>query len=254
MSDSLVLRIGIFGGLGRMGTALRECAPACCCEVVEVIDHATYDHGAPIAALVSRSPVWTAEVYLDFTHSGAVAKNAHLCAEAGKPVVCGTTGLTAADEAALAEAAKLIPVLADTNMSLGVSVMRELVALAAALRAQGFDVELLERHHRGKVDSPSGTALSLLNLLGEGGIVHGRHGMAKRTAEEIGVHAIRAGGIPGEHTVLFASDAETLEIKHSLISRTALARGALSAARFVADAPAGMYTMRDVWKGKQKKD
>jgi 4-hydroxy-tetrahydrodipicolinate reductase len=247
MSENPILRIGIFGGLGRMGTALRECAPGCRFEVAEVIDHAPHGHDDPVAALVSRCPRWAGDVYLDFTHSGAVAENAQLCAAAGKPLVCGTTGLTQEDEDALERAAADIAVLVDTNMSLGVSVMRELVRLAVPLRAEGFDVELIERHHRGKADSPSGTALSLLNLLGEGGLVHGRHGMAKRTADEIGVHAVRAGGIAGEHTVLFASDVETLEIKHSLLSRTALARGALSAARFVATAPAGRYCMRDIW-------
>lgn len=230
-----------------MGSALRECAPGCRCEVVEVIDHAPYGDGKSVAVPVLRSPVWAAAAYLDFTHAGAVAENALLCAAAGKPFVCGTTGLTSEDEEALCEASKSVAVLADSNMSLGISAMRELVKFAAQLRAEGFDVELIERHHRGKADSPSGTALSLLDLLGEGGIVHGRHGMGKRTANEIGVHAIRAGGIAGEHTVLFASDAETLEIRHSLLSRTALARGALSAARFVSTAPAGRYCMRDIW-------
>jgi 4-hydroxy-tetrahydrodipicolinate reductase len=150
------------------------------------------------------------------------------------------------------EAAHDIALLLAPNMSLAVNVLMNLVRQAAeALKGKGFDVEVLERHHRFKKDSPSGTALHFARLvqeaMGQTRLQHGREGLVgERPADEIGVHAIRVGDNVGEHTILFSTLGETLELTHRAHSRDCYARGALQAAKFLAGKPAGRYTMNDV--------
>ncbi len=240
--------IGIFGACGRMGEALRSEASKVGVRVVELIERGDKADCNIGGVTVSTAPIGLADVYLDFTTGGAVAANAHACAEVSRPVVIGTTGLTTDDEQAIAEASARIAIVRDTNMSLGVTVLRGLIEQIKELRGVGYDVEIIERHHHFKLDSPSGTAASLLKIFEGAQLVHGRNGIKRRQEGEIGVHAIRAGGIYGDHTVLFASSDETIELKHSLISRSALAAGALKAAAFVFTAKPAVYTMADVWE------
>jgi len=212
---------------------------------------------AGIAPLgVAVEPVWTcpADVAIDFSLPGAVAGIAAACVQAGVPLVVATTGLDATDTRAIAEAARHIAVLQSPSMSLAVNIAMDLVGRASALleRVGGrTDVEIMECHHRHKEDSPSGTALKFGQIvqeaLGQTRVAHGREGRpGARPANEIGYHAVRAGDNPGEHTILFGLEGESLSVNVRATNRDCYARGALAAAAFLVGKPAGLYSMRDV--------
>jgi 4-hydroxy-tetrahydrodipicolinate reductase len=194
------------------------------------------------------------DVVIDFTTPAAFAANLAACVAAGRPVVIGTTGLGEAEQALLADAARQIAIVYGRNMSLGVAVLGELVRLAAALLGPDYDIEITEAHHRHKKDAPSGTALELGEAAAAGRgealsqvAVAGRHGPdCPRRPGEIGFAALRAGGIIGEHRVLFGSDEELVEIRHEALDRALFARGALRAAQWLAGRRPGLYAMRDV--------
>ena len=162
-----------------------------------------------------------------------------------------TTGHTSEQKAEIEAAAHQTAVLFAPNLSLVVNLLFKLVRLTAeALKGKGFDAEIVERHHRYKKDSPSGTAVHFAQIIQEiqgGHFVHGREGLVgERKADEIGLHAIRGGDNVGEHTIIFTTLGETLELVHKGHSRDSYARGALLAAKFLANRPAGRYTMTDV--------
>ena len=180
--------------------------------------------------------------------------NAPRIAKAGKALVIGTTGLTADEKKMIERAAKKIPVVLAPNMSLGVNLLLSLVEQAArVLKGKNYDIEIIERHHRRKKDSPSGTAIGLGEAAAKGlgwdlkkVAVHGREGLVgERPNEQIGFHAVRGGDIVGDHTVLFAADGECIEISHRATSRDTFAIGALRAAAWLGRKP-GLYSMRDV--------
>lgn len=195
-----------------------------------------------------------ADVLVDFSHAEGALEVIDWCAEQRIPLVTGTTGTGAEGAARLAAAAERIPVLAASNMSVGVNVLLDVVGKVAAALGEGYEVEIVEAHHNRKKDAPSGTALALGGAVAEGlgrdlgeVAVHGREGaVGPRTVEEIGFHAIRAGDIVGEHTVVFGGLGERVEVRHVATSRDIFARGALRAARFLAPQPPGQYAMRDV--------
>lgn len=168
------------------------------------------------------------------------------------PIVVATTGFEPEQIAEIEAAAHHTAVLFSPNMSLVVNVLFLLSKLTGkALKGKGFDVEIIERHHRHKKDSPSGTASHFAKIvqgaMGQKTIVHGREGLVgERPADEIGVHAVRAGDNVGEHTIIFSTMGETLELVHKGYSRDSYALGALAAAKFLTGKPAGMYTMQDV--------
>ncbi len=196
------------------------------------------------------------DVIIDFSGHKGTAGNAARVSQWKKAWVIGTTGLEAAEQQAVEAAARAVPVVWAPNMSLGVNLLFALLEQAGrALKDRGYDVEIIERHHRKKKDSPSGTALGLGQAVARGlGVdlpqvsVHGRHGMAagERSASEIGFHAVRGGDIVGDHTVMFATDGEIVEFSHRATSRDTFAMGALRAAAWVAGRKPGLYTMRDV--------
>jgi 4-hydroxy-tetrahydrodipicolinate reductase len=187
------------------------------------------------------------DVLIDFSAPEGTVDHAAACAAAGVPLVCGTTGLDNAQMAFLRAAAARAPVFHAANMSPGLNAA--LAVLPALLRAlEGYDVEIVETHHRHKVDAPSGTALALAQVVAEagGGVVkgrvrHGREGSRRRDAAEIGIHAIRAGGNPGEHAVILAGEGEELRLSHRAFSRASYAEGAIRAARLIVDQPPGWY-------------
>ena len=195
-------------------------------------------------------------VVIDFTTPAAMFATARIAAEKGSALVVGTTGLKEAELAALRKIAATIPVVQTANMSLGVNLLLSLLNKAAlALKERGYDVEIIERHHRRKKDSPSGTALALGQAVADGFswdlkevAVNGRAGLepGDRPVPQIGFHAVRGGDIVGDHTVLFAAEGECLEFSHRATTRQTFARGALQAAAWLARQPAGFYTMRDV--------
>lgn len=175
------------------------------------------------------------EVVIDFSLAEATESVCRACVAKGKPLVLGTTGHDAAQKNAIAAAAEQIPLVYAANFSVGVNALFALARRAAELLGEEFDVEVVELHHRTKKDAPSGTAKRLLEILQE-----------ERGPAEIPAHAVRAGDIVGEHTVLFAGPGERLELTHRAASRETFAVGALRAARWVVGRPAGLYRMENV--------
>jgi 4-hydroxy-tetrahydrodipicolinate reductase len=213
--------------------------------------------GVAISADVPAT-ITGADVLIDFTRPEGTLAHLGACARAGVAAVIGTTGLAAADRDALAEFASAIPIVFAPNMSVGVAVLLRLVEQAAKLLGAGYDVEIVEMHHRHKVDAPSGTAL----LLGEAAAkalgrdlktdgVFGRDGVTgERKPGAIGFASLRGGDVVGDHSVIFAGAGERLELTHKAGSRVNFARGALRAARFVAAkrvaGAKGLFDMQDV--------
>jgi 4-hydroxy-tetrahydrodipicolinate reductase len=195
-----------------------------------------------------------ADVVIDFSTAAALPHLLQLALRQKVAVVSGTTRLDATCERLLEEAARVVPVLWSPNTSVGVQVLAELVTLAARELGLGFDVEIVEAHHRAKVDAPSGTAERLRKAVeaARAGLrpVYGREGNAgPRGDDEVGVLAVRGGDVIGDHSVHFLGQGERLELTHRATSRDLFARGALRAARFVAGKAAGRYTMKDVIGG-----
>ncbi|NJL76072.1 MAG: 4-hydroxy-tetrahydrodipicolinate reductase [Saprospiraceae bacterium] len=193
------------------------------------------------------------DVLIDFSHPANIQVILDYCQQYSKPLVICTTGLNEADLESIQLSSQFIPIVLASNTSQGVNLMHQLVAQAVKALAQDFDIELIEKHHNRKLDAPSGTANSLLETIQSSlppskdkDVVHGRTGMQKRTQNEIGVHSLRGGTIVGEHIVVFAGEDEIVEIKHTALSKKIFARGAVRAAQFIADQPAGLYSMKDV--------
>jgi 4-hydroxy-tetrahydrodipicolinate reductase len=248
------IRIAVAGALGRMGRAVAAQLQ----EQPDLVLAARFERpGVTGEGLVDReAALAAADVVIDFTSAAASSGLAGLCAGRGGPaLVIGSTGFDAAQIAALEAAAAKVAIVRAGNFSLGVNVLIGLVAQAArALPAEAYDVEVFEAHHRRKVDAPSGTAL----MLGEAA-ARGRGAklseLARRTrdgitgerpAGEIGFSVMRGGGIVGEHSVVFAAEEEILTLTHSARDRGLFARGAVTAARWVAGRAPGAYDMQDV--------
>ena len=263
-------RIVVSGAAGRMGRRILELvqgdAETTLVAALEAESHPLV--GQPVAALAADVPAdkpsdvrvasapdagLAADVIIDFSVPEQSVKVAALAAERGWAVVVGTTGLDAAQKQRLAAAASKVAVLTAPNFSLGMNVLFQLVA-EAARRLPGYDIEIVESHHRFKKDAPSGSALRLAERAAEATgrdlsktAVYGRHGLpGERTTPEIGIHALRRGDVVGEHTVTFTTLGETLELTHRAHSRDAFARGAVHAAKWLAGKPAGQYTFEQV--------
>jgi 4-hydroxy-tetrahydrodipicolinate reductase len=269
MTSSPPIRIGVGGALGRMGRAIVSAAReredvtvSLVFDRPELAGQSVEGFAAPLRD--AAAAVAECEVIIDFSTPAASVALARACAEAaltgfGPALVIGTTGLSADDHAALAEAAKQITIVHSNNFSVGLNMMLGLVRqAAAALPAGDWDIEIVEAHHRRKVDAPSGTALTLGAAAAEGRGVNlpdvserGRDGITgPRARGAIGFSSIRGGGIVGEHSVIFASEDEIFTFSHSARDRSQFARGALMAAVFAFPRNAGLCTMLDVlWLG-----
>lgn len=194
------------------------------------------------------------DILIDFTLPALTLEHVRLCRQAGKAIIIGTTGLSDVDKAELKAAADDIPLLFAPNMSVGVNLVLELLKTAARVIGEDSDIEIIEAHHRHKKDAPSGTALRMGEVIAETlgrdlkeCAVYGREGFTgERPAKEIGFETIRAGDIVGDHTVLFAALGERVEITHKASSRMTFAKGAMRAALWLKDRPAGLYDMQDV--------
>jgi 4-hydroxy-tetrahydrodipicolinate reductase len=260
-----IITIGVNGACGRMGQRIVQLAaedPQLA--VGAALDAPTHpqrgrDIGEVIGAgklgVVVRPDLPTEpaiDVVIDFSLPEGTMAVLSQCVARGIPLVVATTGHTPAQRHEIEAGAGRIAVLMAPNMSLAVNVLMKLVRQAGeVLRGKGFDVEILERHHRYKKDSPSGTALHFARILqdamGLTTLRHGREGLVgERPPAEIGIHAVRVGDNVGEHTILFSTLGETLELTHRAHSRECYARGALQAAKFLAGKTAGRYTMEDV--------
>lgn len=238
-------RILINGAQGRMGQALLAGAAS----DPELRVTAGLDQGDDLAAALPAT-----DVVIDFTFHSVTPDVARLCAAHGKALVIGTTGHHDEEKAVIRTAAEAVPMVWASNYSTGVNTLFWLVRQAAEILGPGFDLEVVEMHHRRKVDAPSGTAASLLEILGEvrqvqlsEALRHGRKGITgARTPGEIGIHALRGGDVVGDHTVIFAADGERVELSHRASSRDTFALGALRAAKWVVGRAPGVYSMQDV--------
>lgn len=239
------LNLCILGAKGRMGQALVRCAG----EDPALAVTAQVDAGDALDPALALC-----DAVIDFSATQITAKVAAACAEAGKVLVIGTTGHESAEREQIAAAARRIPLVFSPNYSVGVNTLFWLTRKAAEILGPGFDLEVVEMHHRLKKDSPSGTARQLAEILSEvrkldyaTAARHGRAGLVgERTDNEIGIHALRGGDVVGDHTVVYAAPGERLELTHKASSRDTFARGALRAAKWAAGKPAGLYDMQDV--------
>lgn len=193
-----------------------------------------------------------ADVIIDFSHPSALTTVLNYCKKRKLPVILATTGYTDDQKKEFTEASKEIPVFFSANMSLGINLIIALAKKATKLLEGNFDIEIVERHHNQKIDAPSGTALAIADAIDEtlsypAEYVYDRHAVRrKRKSTEIGIHAVRGGTIVGDHEVIFAGTDEVIELKHSAHSKEVFAVGAIKAAKFMSDKPAGMYSMNDL--------
>ncbi|MBE7490283.1 MAG: 4-hydroxy-tetrahydrodipicolinate reductase [Planctomycetes bacterium] len=253
--------LAVSGALGRMGRRIAELAANAGHTVVAPIDlkNAGESYGALLGDPRHKAPVVTAyqggaEVMIDFSLPGAFETRLRECRRHKTAFVSGTTGLLPAHFELLDQAAQEIPVLWAANMSTGVNLLLGLVRQCAAALPESYDIEIVEMHHRRKVDAPSGTALALLHAICAGNgrnagevVRHGRSGhTGERTRQEIGMHTLRGGDVVGDHTVIFAAEGERIELSHKASSRDTFAAGALRAAEWIAGKLAGRYNMAQV--------
>jgi 4-hydroxy-tetrahydrodipicolinate reductase len=247
------VKIGIAGAGGRMGRTLIEAVLAdgelsLVC-AVDVAGSSVIGQPAGTVKIASDPvAIAQADVLLDFTRpEGTLAHLKH-----ARAMVIGTTGFTQEDKGKIAEAAKRIPIVMAANFAVGVNATYKLAETAAQILGDAYDVEIVEAHHRHKVDAPSGTALQLGQVVAKAlnrplQAIHGRKGdVRERTAKEIGFHSIRGGDIVGEHTVIFAGSGERVEVTVRSQSRTTYAHGALRAAKWLQGRKPGLYGMTDV--------
>ncbi|HSV71265.1 MAG TPA: 4-hydroxy-tetrahydrodipicolinate reductase [Methylibium sp.] len=261
-------RIAIAGASGRMGRMLIEAvlaAPDCVLAgALDRADSAAVGQdataflgrasGVPITADL-RTGLGRADVLIDFTRPEGTLAHLAVCRELGVQLVIGTTGFDAAGKAAIADAAERIAIVMAPNMSVGVNVVLGLLATAAKALSEGYDIEIVEAHHRHKVDAPSGTALAMGEVVARAVgrdlkdcAVYGREGLSspgggERDPLTIGFATVRGGDVVGDHTVMFMGTGERIEITHKSSSRATYAQGSLRAARFLAGRERGLYGM-----------
>lgn len=278
------LKIAVHGAGGRMGQAVVRLAALAAGERIQVVgaivSRGSSRIGRDVGELAGAGTLGVAvsddlgagllgaDVVIDFSRPEALPRLLHLAVRAKVAVVSGTTRLDAASERLLDETAQHVPVLWSPNTSIGIHVLAEIAAAAARRLGPDFDVEIVEIHHRAKVDAPSGTAVRLADAVRDARAaaadgarpgeqaparlvdVHGREGNAgPRPANELGVFAVRGGDVIGDHTVHLLGPGERIELTHRATSRDLFARGALRAAQFLHGKPAGRYTMADVIGG-----
>lgn len=239
-----MLKILVTGISGRMGCAVRQAVEA----NPDTELAATHDAGQDITAALEK-----ADAAIDFSFHGFTPELLAAAVAQGKPLVIGTTGHTDDERAAIAVAAKRIPIVFASNFSVGVNTLFWLTKKATRI-LKDYDIEIVEMHHRHKLDAPSGTARTLAEVVcAETGmdyaadVAHGRQGLVgERPRCQIGMHSLRGGDVVGDHTVMYATDGERVELTHKASSRMTFASGAVRAAVWLADKPAALYSMQDV--------
>ena len=269
MTDNTKHRIAIAGASGRMGQMLIEAVHAADdCTLTGALDLASspalgtdataflgHPGGVRITADLATG-LAQAQTLIDFTRPEGTLAHLRVCRALGVNAVIGTTGFTDAQKAEIADAAKDIAIMMAPNMSVGVNVTLKLLEMAAKALATGYDIEIIEAHHRHKVDAPSGTAIKMGEVMADAlgrnlkdCAVYAREGVTgERDPSSIGFATIRGGDIVGDHTVLFAGIGERIEISHKSSSRATYAQGSLRAVRFLATQTTGLYDMFDVLK------
>jgi 4-hydroxy-tetrahydrodipicolinate reductase len=263
----MTYRIAVAGASGRMGQMLVDAIRAADdCRLTGALDIAAspaigkdagslsgQNSGVLITADL-RAGLADSQVLIDFTRPEGTLEHMKVCRELGVALVIGTTGFSEAQKAVIAEASKDIAIMMAPNMSVGVNVTLKLLEMAAKALSSGYDIEIIEAHHRHKVDAPSGTALKMGEVIAEAlgrdlkdCAVYAREGVTgERDPSSIGFATIRGGDIVGDHTVLFAGTGERIEISHKSSSRTTYAQGSLRAVRYLANQKTGLFDMFDV--------
>ncbi|MCH4874791.1 4-hydroxy-tetrahydrodipicolinate reductase [Pseudomonas sp. TMW22091] len=262
-------RIAVMGAAGRMGKtlidAVQQRSPLCGLTAA-IVRPGSSLIGADAGELVSLGRLGVAlsanlqtvaddfDVLIDFTLPDVMLKNLEICRQSGKAMVIGTTGLSPLQKQLLAEAGKDIPIVFAANFSVGVNLSLKLLDMAARVMGEDADIEIIEAHHRHKIDAPSGTALRMGEVIADAlgrdlqkVAVYGREGhTGARERETIGFATVRGGDVVGDHTVLFATEGERLEITHKASSRMTFAKGAVRAALWLEGREPGLYDMQDV--------
>ncbi len=250
-----MIRILLNGCNGKMGQAItRSCMFNDRLLIVAGIDATIKaDRNYPVYTEPTQVKE-SVDIIIDFSHPCALEGILNYAIEKSLPIVIATTGHNEAQKDLIINAAKSIPVLLSANMSLGINLMLDLAKRAAKMLHGSFDIEIIEKHHNQKIDSPSGTALAIADSINsalpgnEMKYVYDRHSsMQKRTRDEIGIHSVRGGTITGEHTVIFAGNDEIIEIKHTAVSKDLFAEGAIKAAAFLYGKAPGYYKMQDIF-------
>ena len=246
-----MIRVVVYGALGRMGSIVVNMVEAAeDMELVAAVD--AYSQGGTVltSLLEVTEP---ADVIIDFSHHSLTRQLLAWAVEHNMAAMIATTGHDKAEQDSITAASEKIPVFHSANMSLGVALLAELAKKAAATM-EGADIEIVEAHHNRKLDAPSGTALMLANAIKEvrpqSTFKLGRAGQGRRTPEEIGIHALRMGNLPGTHEIIIATDTQSITLKHETYDRSLFADGAMSAARFLIGKPAGLYDMNSVVESK----
>ncbi|MCK4401450.1 4-hydroxy-tetrahydrodipicolinate reductase [bacterium] len=225
------------------------------CGAVEILSHP--DIGKDVGVKVTSSindVIEDADVVVDFSSADGALDSAKICAKYKKALIIGATGLSSEALSEIKSMSCAIPCLVSSNMSVGVNLLCKLVEQASSVLGDEYDVEIIEAHHRFKKDAPSGTAKTLAEVISnakgkklEDIAAYGREGLVgERKRNEIGIHAVRAGDIVGEHTVIFGGIGERIELKHIATTRDTFARGVIKAIKFISAQRAGLYDMRDV--------
>ena len=246
-----MLKVIINGYSGAMGKVLTKCVMED--NELELVCASSKDSldGVPFKTYSKMSDIEeNANVIIDFSHHSAINDVLDYSTKTKTPLVIATTGFNYEELEKIQDASTIIPIFHSSNMSLGVNVLVKLVKEAAE-SLNGFDIEIIEKHHNKKLDSPSGTAVMIANgvkeVLDDSEFIYGRHGRSeKRNSNEVGIHAIRGGTIVGEHTTIFAGHDEIVEIKHTAQSKDIFAKGAITAAKFLVNKEAGYYNMNDI--------
>jgi 4-hydroxy-tetrahydrodipicolinate reductase len=261
------IRLALGGACGRMGQHIASLALADGGFVVAAPleadghpflgrDYGTATGRGPLGVAVEDDLACPVDVFIDFSLPAGTARWVGVCAGRRIPMVIGTTGLDGRTRKAIGRASRAVPVVMAPNMSVGVNALLRVLPELVRMLGPQYDMEIVEAHHRNKKDAPSGTALALAGAMAAAAgmdlakdAVYGRRGVTGvRPARQIGLHAVRAGDIVGDHRILFAGPGESIEVVHRAHSRETFAAGALRAARFAVGARAGLYTMLDVLK------
>lgn len=249
-----MLKVGISGCNGAMGRVLTNIIAEI--EEIEIafgIDRSVNLYQNPYPVYEAPSQVQEqCDVIIDFSNPARLYDLLIFCVNTNTAVVIATTGLSEEQEARIKDVSKKIPVFKSSNTSLGISLVLDLVRKSTNVLQEAFDIEIIEKHHNKKIDAPSGTAYMIAQAINEemsNEMVYnyGREGKnSKRNKNEIGIHAVRGGSIVGEHTVIFAGMDEIIEIKHTALSKGVFARGAIKAAKYIANKGPNLYSMQNL--------
>lgn len=229
----------IVHGTGAMGTIVSQMAE---------------ENGITVSGFADELTNETGDVIIDFSHFSRLDSLLDFAENKKIPLVIATTGYSSETAEKIERVSKNIPVLLSSNMSLGINLMQDILEKIVPVLYGSYDIEVVEAHHNKKIDSPSGTAKTLVETIEKGCSdamtrQYGREGIHPREKNEIGIHSLRGGTIVGEHSVLFCGNDEVIEIKHTAMSKKIFAKGALEAAKFLAGKKAGLYSMKDIFGG-----